>query len=126
MNQAQSEYRKAILGKIDHALDMQDEIARLTGLSAQLRLYNNGQVVLQFDCHGRAKPKLNVVHVICKTFRIRFEKTTSTQGFLKYVGFKDNVQIVIHTRECFYGGDPIIDSHPRTIAKCPIPKEKRP
>ena len=111
-------WRNVVLERVNKALDLQETMIKLIGKSAQIRLYNNGEVHLSIAdiSHGD-------IHILARELTVRFDKTVTSCGFLKYVAVKNNVNIIINTKACFYGGEPIVESRPRTVAKCPIDKK---
>lgn len=107
--------KKVLLDKVSTALDIQDEIVKSIGAQGQIRLYNNGKVVLQLT-----DVRHELILQLSKTLGIHFTKTISSCGFLKLVGYKQNVELIINTKECFYGGPPVVDHRSRTSARCPV------
>ena len=89
------------------------------GVNPQIRLNRTLKVTISMDLRHVADYKERVIK-ISKTLHCKLDKKLSTQGFLKYETFVNGIRIHINTSDCFYGGSPIVISHPRTRAYCQI------
>lgn len=113
------ELRETVIKKVRIAMAIQQGIARCWNLNPQVRITQNGLVTIQMSGHGLKSGKLRqCIHDLCRRLKISFAKSLSSSNFLRYVGVFQGVRIFIHTRECFYGGEPKIIKRKRTTAIC--------
>ena len=117
--QVKREVRETVIKKVRIAMEIQQGIARCWSLNPQVRITQNGLVTIQLSGHGMKTGKLRkCIHDLCRRLQISFAKSLSSSNFLRYVGVFQGVRIFIHTRECFYGGEPRIIKRKRTTAIC--------
>jgi len=106
----------AVLSRVKAALIARDLVKSELGWIPHVRITASNLVKLDAEMRGELR-----IRELVRLLRTDARKTVSIQGFLQYVLETPEYIMVVHTRECFYGGEPRVERHPRTRAVCPIP-----
>lgn len=110
------EYKRFVLDNVKKALDLRQQLLEVD-ISADVSIKSNGSCHL----HIRSLMTPEKIRLMCKTLKVRIQKTVTSQGFLKYETYVNGAKITANTNQCFYGASALVLSRPRTKAFCKIP-----
>lgn len=106
---------ETVLDKCRIALELRRDISEAVGINPQIRIHANDNITLETS---GINPE--GVRAFVKILHIQLNKTVTAGRFLKYEGNVQGIKIYISTKECFYGGTPIVQHNPRSFVRfCP-------
>lgn len=118
-----SEVDRFTLRNIIKALEVKQQILSATQTKTpSLYVGSSGYVRINLDLRSRSDYQ-EIVHLLAKTLKTTFNKERGINGFLRFTAVVNGIPVFCNTKDCFYGGTPIIEEHPRTKAVCPVKQE---